>query len=144
MSISTTIKYQFSPIILVMMMCRYSSQLHSIPSFLNNPQSFDLYYTNQYNSLFHLLIVIYRKPVTPFNSLKFYLLAHHLPLICHHSWCLTNHLFNTLDSPFIEIFHLKDLTLHSPQPHFPRLMPHAVISLGTVPHQKSCHTFHCH
>ena len=72
--------------------------------------------------LFHIIwsFILFSSTFTP--SLNFCLLAYHLPLTCHQSWCLTNHLFNTLDSPFIEIFHLKDLTLHSPQPHFPRLM----------------------
>lgn len=47
------------------------TQLCSIFSSLNNPKSFDLHYINQYYPPFHLVIVIYRTPITPFNSLKF-------------------------------------------------------------------------
>ena len=69
-STGATSKYQCSTILLAMMIYRYSSQLHSIPSFLSNSQDFDLHYKNQYTSHLYLLRVIYRNLITPFNSLN--------------------------------------------------------------------------
>lgn len=113
------------------------TQLCSIFSSLNNTKSFDLHYINQYYPPFHLVIVIYRTPITPFNSLKFlssgspsslppilssFLMSHNLSI---QHWTLIHRNLSSQGS--------------CPPHHLSHSFPqsHPALSLGTVLHQKS-------